>query len=742
MASQAALSSARSSVLDSIETQSSPYPISDFDSSPAPSSQLESETSELDGPSLDDWNRIDWKLPHIIPANHEARRIGAGGGLTFQDPENKNRSQTGKKIESYLQADLASPNDQRLIANLLGHFCPEGLRLLLLDWVTYHNLPFRTVDTPRFQRILQYISPVVKNEDLPSRQLLRKMLMNEYQRAIGPVTEPLQTARSQIHFSFDGCTSRKNFSFLGINANFIDCDWRHQKLLLSLNPVSSRHCGNNLADEVADTLSFWKIEKQIGYFTLDNASNNDTAMEFLGKEFDFDDKERRLRCAPHIVHRVVRAMLYGNSKVNAEVIATTPEEIGNDISDEDEGVAIRHALRAVDQYATTDEDEDDEEDISDGSDESDEVGNEPVTVDPFEPIEANFSVLFSPTAPGLQDFRKNGPMGKLHNMGIALHRSSQLHDLFIQAQDWEIIKTFDLILEPFEVVTKQLQGSSQPDKRSTTGAFHEYLLCFELLLDHLEEAIQGRVLKENAEGEMEIINIFTDVGVETRQLIKVFIKLAWQRLDKYYHLMTPIAYVAAVVFHPCKKWRLVEQMWNGLPTRRSVEWTEDYQSRIRALWTAKYKDNPTRFNQPRVNPVAHQSYKRRLNRKIGPYRSTMTQTPATVLDEYERYIVEEPIDSAQFETDPISWWKLNESRFPALSVMAVDFLSILSSSSESERTFSSAGIQSSYVRSRLSRSTISQQQCLRSWGKEGIYEPRVQLDQAKDDFTEHAMDIS
>ncbi|KAL6402727.1 Ribonuclease H-like protein [Ilyonectria robusta] len=511
-------------------------------------------------------------------------------------------------------------------------------------------------------------------------------------------------------------------------------------------------------------------------------------------------------------------MLYGNSKVNAEVIATTPEEIGDDIGDEDDGVSIHRALRAVDEYTTTDEDEDDEDD------ESDEVGNESVIVDPFEPIEVNSSVLFSATAPGLQHFRKNGPMGKLHNTGVALHRSSQLHDLFIQAQievarqvakegnldteepiptlefvhnvvtrwqsdramikralllrrqinyffhtieekwniagakakdrppvldcrlstqDWEIIKTFDLILEPFEVVTKQLQGSGQPDKRSTTGAFHEYLPCFELLLDHLEEAVQGRVLRENVDGEMEIINIFTDIGVETRRLIKVFIKLAWQRLDKYYHLMTPIAYVAAVVFHPCKKWRLVEQMWNGLPTRQSVEWTEDYQSRIRALWAAKYKDKPTRFNQPRVNQVAHQSYiQRRLNRKIGPYRSTITQTPATVLDEYERYIVEEPIDSAQFETDPISWWKLNESRFPALSVMAVDFLSILSSSSESERTFSSAGMQSSYVRSRLSRCTISQQQCLRSWGREGIYEPRVPLDQAEDDFTEHTMDIS
>lgn len=89
--------------------------------------------------------------------------------------------------------------------------------------------------------------------------------MDEYQGAIGPVTKLLQTAPSQVHFSFDGWTSRKNFSLLGINANFIDCDWRHQKPLLSLNPLLSRNFRNNLADEVADTLSFWKIEKQTGY---------------------------------------------------------------------------------------------------------------------------------------------------------------------------------------------------------------------------------------------------------------------------------------------------------------------------------------------------------------------------------------------------------------------------------------------------------------------------------------------
>jgi hypothetical protein len=47
---------------------------------------------------------------------------------------------------------------------------------------------------------------------------------------------------------------------------------------------------------------------QLGHFTLDNASNNDTAMEVLQKllyedrEFAFDSGECRIRCIPHIIN--------------------------------------------------------------------------------------------------------------------------------------------------------------------------------------------------------------------------------------------------------------------------------------------------------------------------------------------------------------------------------------------------------------------------------------------------------
>lgn len=46
---------------------------------------------------------------------------------------------------------------------------------------------------------------------------------------------------------------------------------------------------------------------------LDNATNNDTAMAALGGEFRFDSRERRLRCAGHILNFVAREILYGKS---------------------------------------------------------------------------------------------------------------------------------------------------------------------------------------------------------------------------------------------------------------------------------------------------------------------------------------------------------------------------------------------------------------------------------------------
>jgi hypothetical protein len=49
----------------------------------------------------------------------------------------------------------------------------------------------------------------------------------------------------------------------------------------------------------------------LGYFTLDNAPNNDTTLVELAKVLKFDPKEKRLRCIGHILNLIAESYLFG-----------------------------------------------------------------------------------------------------------------------------------------------------------------------------------------------------------------------------------------------------------------------------------------------------------------------------------------------------------------------------------------------------------------------------------------------
>jgi hypothetical protein len=72
-----------------------------------------------------------------------------------------------------------------------------------------------------------------------------------------------------------------------------------------------RHTGENIAAEMLEIIRSFNIEDKVGYFTLDNAGNNDTAMEIIGRELGFNHEHRRVRCIGHIINLVVKDLLFG-----------------------------------------------------------------------------------------------------------------------------------------------------------------------------------------------------------------------------------------------------------------------------------------------------------------------------------------------------------------------------------------------------------------------------------------------
>ena len=84
------------------------------------------------------------------------------------------------------------------------------------------------------------------------------------------------------------------------------------KLLLGV-PEAHRHAGINIASEVLEVLHAFGIDnKKIGYFTLENAENNSTAMEVIGGELGFEGRLRRGRCIGHTINLAAKALLFGS----------------------------------------------------------------------------------------------------------------------------------------------------------------------------------------------------------------------------------------------------------------------------------------------------------------------------------------------------------------------------------------------------------------------------------------------
>jgi hypothetical protein len=120
------------------------------------------------------------------------------------------------------------------------------------------NLPFWVVKSERFRRFVKSVNPVAW---VPARKTIRSLVIKKYQQIIPHIKAFLQTAKRLIHLIFNCWTFRQNDPYLGINAYFLDRDWKQHTLLLGLQPLQEAHTGANIAEEVAAVLKFFEVEK-------------------------------------------------------------------------------------------------------------------------------------------------------------------------------------------------------------------------------------------------------------------------------------------------------------------------------------------------------------------------------------------------------------------------------------------------------------------------------------------------
>jgi hypothetical protein len=565
-------------------------------------------------------------------------------------------------------------------------------------WAVGDDISLEKTTSKRIHTLLTYRNPFIEAVLPQSRNTTRCWIMQAFHQSKRSVRKSLASSKSRITLSFDAWKSDNELDLLGVIAHYIDEHYTVKNVLLGLRNTYGSHVGEEQKHHLLAICREYQISNKIAYFMADNATNNDKTLELLQSELAIDAKKSRLRCAGHIINLVCKAILYGTD-IDCVNDVIHKVETSQDCDLNDGTVAeFERVLRSKDELAT------------------------------------------------LKAWRKKGPVGKLHNLirharssparrsffiskqkeadpetkrlyhlvmngGIRwnstcdmIERSIKLRDALelyqvafkddenepcaddsLTNDDWLELSDIQALLSPLKQASLYVQSNG---KDCTHGSLFESLQTIDWLLTKLEELKQRYYPQPNTH-------------------FKACINLGWKKLDKYYSLSdsTP-AYRAAVIIHPCFKMQWFEKHWK----QQHPQWVVKARQQIEEL----YKDYKRRHGDEILacNTAAYQGV------ELSDFdRYNTIDDESYNSDELERYLREE---RASKDTNPITWWKSNQDRYPILKHIAFDHLAAPASSAADERQFSMADNVLNSEHYNTLDDLAEAHQCLKSAFTEGI----------------------
>ncbi|KAF4332544.1 restless-like transposase, partial [Fusarium beomiforme] len=548
-------------------------------------------------------------------------------------PASRKKPSTGyQTITKAFNLDLNAPREQAIANRLIKSFDRNVFQRLVAEWIVESNLSFREPENKRLRAIFEYLNPFVVSTDAHvGHDTVRKRAVAEFEKHKG----------------------------------------KARKLILGVPELTVRHFGANIGHEIIEILESYEIsEEKIGYFTLDNAQNNDTAMDTIGERFKFHGKERRGPTAEHELWRKRSPVGKLHNLVVAihrsDLLTTllrSIQRLGFDAS-EDPRVRIRKPLNVV-------------------------VDNETRWLSHLYMIRRALKLrpyLETLDLKHKQEWDKDNTSKRSKRpkasaiMPAICRDENKLGD-----KDWAVLEAFGDILQSFEDAVKALEGDGIQWKRKQ-GYFESYgnvwdvIVGYEFLLAELEKA-------------KAMVNQYPEP-----EHFKVNINLGWKRLDEYYNKLdeTDILHLAGTP----------PRLSLGL-FRDGVVWTSgvDFQGERCAA-----KSQRTQYYSP------FERYKDEA--RIRPCEEMDSDN---VEDEYARW-QKDVLPTDNVIRDPLEYWHAQRFKYPRLSRMAVDFMTVQPMSAECERLFSAAERMVTPLRNQLEASTIAICQVLRSWLQAGIVE--------------------
>ncbi|CAL9008221.1 unnamed protein product [Prunus brigantina] len=189
-----------------------------------------------------------------------------------------------RHLDSCLKSDtrdigqlLLSKSEGSIITRS-AKFDPNKFRELLVMAIIKHELPFQFVEYAGIRDVFNYICADIK---LISRNTAKADVLSLYNREKGKLKELLDSITGRVCLTSDLWTSITTDGYLSLTAHFVDANWKLQKRILNFSFMPPPHSGVALCEEIYKLLTSWGVEKKLFCMTLDNASSNDSFVMLL-----------------------------------------------------------------------------------------------------------------------------------------------------------------------------------------------------------------------------------------------------------------------------------------------------------------------------------------------------------------------------------------------------------------------------------------------------------------------------
>lgn len=253
----------------------------------------------------------------VVPV--DSTTYHAGQHLVTSHGRAKPNSQS-EEIDSPPQTIIQQVSDMAYKA-LVTNVQADRFRYLLIRWIVCMHVALRVVEHHTFRDLISYICPAVLPFFAKTGKTIRRWILEEFKKQRVRVKDELGLAKSMIHISFDLWTSPNSLGLIALVAHFLDKDLKNRSVLIGMRRVRGSHSGENIAESIIPILEEMGIVSNLGYFTTDNATNNDVAIEVVLRRLRPDiknPKQRRMRCLGHILNLAAKAFLFGNEKASFE----------------------------------------------------------------------------------------------------------------------------------------------------------------------------------------------------------------------------------------------------------------------------------------------------------------------------------------------------------------------------------------------------------------------------------------